>query len=281
MPRAIAAFLLLGACWAQAPAPLEFEVATVKPVDAVAPGRPAKTGGPGTSSPGLVYYRQTLKHLFMLAYGMRADQVICPDWMVSAGFDIAAKVPATAKAEDMNAMLAKLLVERFSVKLHRDLRQFPAYAMTVAKGGLKIRPTEYPNASPDTPSTIPLTLDKNDFPILPKDLNAQARVSWVKDGSFRETFRAYTMARLAEAVAEALPPAFTAQMEPMPQRVEDRTEVKGMFDFTLEYQGRSDDSSGPALPGALEKQLGLHLEKITLPEEVIVIDQIEKTPSAN
>lgn len=288
MHVAAVSLLLLsaGAVWAQGPNQLEFEVATVKPANPDAPVRPPQSGGPGTSAPGIISYHQSLKRLFMQAYGMRANQVICPDWMVSTSFDIVAKVPEGAiaegaRAEDMNGLLGKLLVERFQVKLHRERRDFAAYAMTVAKGGLKMKPTEYPNASPEIPSRIPFTLDKNDFPVLPKELNVQLRVSWIKNGSFRETFRAFTMARLAEAVAQALPVIITAQMEPMAERVEDRTGVQGMFDFTLEYQGRSDDSSGPALPGALEKQLGLHLEKITLPDDVIVIDRIEKKPIEN
>src|SRR6185436_13583434 len=39
----------------------------------------------------------------------------------------------------MGPMLRALLEERFKLKTHRELEQVPMYAMTVAKGGLKIK----------------------------------------------------------------------------------------------------------------------------------------------
>ena len=42
----------------------------------------------------------------------------------------------------MGPMLRALLEERFKLKTHRELEDVPMYGMTVAKGGLKIKPID-------------------------------------------------------------------------------------------------------------------------------------------
>jgi uncharacterized protein (TIGR03435 family) len=75
----------------------------------------------------------------------------------------------------------------------------------------------------------------------------------------------------------------------------DRTGLQGRFDFTLnwtadESQFRSmgvrvppppqDGSGPPGLFTAIQEQLGLRLESVTAPVEVIVIDRVER-PTEN
>jgi uncharacterized protein (TIGR03435 family) len=87
-------------------------------------------------------------------------------------------------------------------------------------------------------------------------------------------------------------------------RVIDKTGLTGKYDFTLEFacegcrgmganlpvfSGRTDspaaDPSESGLPGiftALEKQLGLKLEKThDIPLDVIVVDRMDKVPTEN
>src|SRR5262245_66649024 len=40
----------------------------------------------------------------------------------------------------MGPMLRAFLEERLQLQLHRDVEDIPAYALTIAKGGLKIKP---------------------------------------------------------------------------------------------------------------------------------------------
>lgn len=286
MKSAVALIALLS-CAGYAQTKLEFEVASIKPEDPNHPGgAPSKKGGPGTGDPGLIRYHNNLLGLFLEAYGVRPYQIAGPEWMRSETFDVAARPAPGTTEEQANVMLQNLLLERFGVKMHHEMREFPAYNMTIAKGGSKLKATEYPNASPKTPSHIEFTLDKNDFPVLPKDLAVQARVDWTKSGSFRSTFRAFTMARLAEEVQAALPDFMSSEYmrtaTSVPPRVFDKTGLAGaMYDFTLEYEGRGDDASGPSIFTALEKQLGLTLEKIRWPEDVMVLDHIEKVPADN
>jgi len=219
----------------------------------------------------------------MQAYGVRSDQVAGPEWIKTEGFDVAAKVPPGTTADQVNVMLQNLLAERFAVTLHHEMRNAPAYAMTVAKTGLKLKETEYPNASLDAPDSLSFTRDKNEFPILPKELAVQIRVSWTKNGSIRSTFRSYPVARFAQDVEGALPYSLASELGPpgLPPRVLDQTGLTGKYDFTFEYSDGSADSFGPSIFSALEKQLGLRLDKIELPQDVIVIDRINKVPAEN
>jgi len=85
-----------------------------------------------------------------------------------------------------------------------------------------------------------------------------------------------TMAQLALKLSEALK---------VP--VLDQTEIKGAFDFRLEWtpdemQAKTPDAppSGPSLFSAVQEQLGLRLEGRKVPAEVLVIDRAE-LPSEN
>jgi uncharacterized protein (TIGR03435 family) len=75
--------------------------------------------------------------------------------------------------------------------------------------------------------------------------------------------------------------------------VVDATGLKGVFDFTLEWSPDDtrrmpppDDSvnagsSGPSVFSALQEQLGLKLEGRKGPVEILMVDHIEKAPTAN
>jgi uncharacterized protein (TIGR03435 family) len=69
---------------------------------------------------------------------------------------------------------------------------------------------------------------------------------------------------------------------PLRQPVVDRTAIEGTFDIELTYAPDGDtDSSLPSIFTALQEQLGLRLEPRKVPVEILVIDHIEKIPTAN
>jgi uncharacterized protein (TIGR03435 family) len=71
--------------------------------------------------------------------------------------------------------------------------------------------------------------------------------------------------------------------------------LTGRYDFRLEYAGGAgiggmqqppdlfteQGATAPSLAAALDKQLGLKLEKATATLEMLVIDHVEKTPTEN
>jgi uncharacterized protein (TIGR03435 family) len=264
--RLAAVLLLPYGPFAQAPAAppaagpavqqLEFEVATIKPRDPDRPMPAGSTGGPGTADPGRISYRMTLRRLLVLAYEVTGEQV----------------------------MLQHLLAERFRMTLHHELQDKLAYDLTVAKTGLKLKETLYADAKPASNGSMDFTLDKNDFPILPEGSAVQARATWVKNGSMRATFRAYSIAALARDLVGVLTLMITVDQDPtrtFVTRVIAKTGLTGRYDFTLEYSGLGDDASGPSIFSAVEKQLGLKLDKSKAPLDAIVIDHIDKVPTKN
>src|SRR5450755_4746486 len=138
--RALIAVSLLGSYVALAQAPtarpkfVEFEVATVKPVDAdVHAGRMFNMDGKRRWKAT----NFTLKNLIALAYDLSPRTISGgPGWMETQHFDIEAVTPGSVKPSrrEQMQMLQTLLVERFKLKFHREPKEFSIYELTVAKG---------------------------------------------------------------------------------------------------------------------------------------------------
>jgi uncharacterized protein (TIGR03435 family) len=61
--------------------------------------------------------------------------------------------------------------------------------------------------------------------------------------------------------------------------VVDKTELQGFYEVSLKYSLTNSDDA-PILPTALSEQLGLMLQPVNVPVEVLVIDRIER-PTEN
>ncbi len=299
------AFALPLFCWAQTPAqPLRFEVASVHVADAKPPQNPMPAagvigGGPGTTEPTRITYRWVLmRRLLMEAFGVPFDQLSGSDWVVGedARFDIVANLPDAATKDQVPEMLLNLLKDRFKLTYHREKKEFDMYALVIAKGGHKLKDAEIPDGPPPeapAPGTRaqPATLDRDGFPQLPAGrTNAQGVSS---NGVSRFAFRMATPQTLLGMLRIALGSS----------RSEDKTGLTGKYDFKLEFSpaglpgplaGRPiaaapgaappaavSDPGGPDLFTALEKQLGLKLEKSKTQLDVFVVDRMDKAPTEN
>src|SRR4051812_24070030 len=118
---------------AQTPASLAFEVASLKP------SQPGGRGGGIRPSPGGERYVATnipLRMYLMVAWRLKVDQIVGgPDWVDNDRFDMNAKAEKPSSVDDLHTMLQNLLVERFKLRFHRDVRELPAYVLTVEKSG--------------------------------------------------------------------------------------------------------------------------------------------------
>lgn len=239
----------------------EFEVATVKPSD---PNRPG--WGINVNRSGMFTTRNTtLADLIKFAYDLHPKQVVnAPAWFDSDKFDVEGK-PDTAgmpTVTQMRTMLQKLLMERFSLKFHKEQKELSAYAITVFKGGEKIKKEE------NAPVPVPGFggRPQNGFNV-----------------------RNATMAEFASVL----------QAQFMDQPVVDQTGlgntrysfvVKFTPDATMHPFGSgsappqpppaADADAPPDLYSAMEQQLGLRMQKTKAPVEVMIIEKIEK-PLAN
>jgi len=120
-----------------------FEVASIRPLDPHARLNFGKE--PSFPSNRLSYGVVNVKSLIELAFGVVTNEISGgPDWIDSQLYSIDAKVEGDALLTQvqMQPLLQSLLEERFQLKVHREQRVVPGYALVLAKGGSKLQPTK-------------------------------------------------------------------------------------------------------------------------------------------
>lgn len=269
-----------------------FEVASVKVFSGG--GRRMMTGGPGTPNPGQVsYIGLSLGALLQKAYGVLPDQILGPPWLNSELYSVIAKVPPGTTVEQFAQMLQALLSDRFRLALRHEQRERVAYELVVAKGGPKLKPSAEARLAPD-PNALPQPAqsrkDDQGCPIQQPGVHDLA-------GSFGSgvqctSARNYSLPEIAQWLEMFIP---LVSGEPFGSvgkvHVIDRTGISGEYDFTLRFTfqptfpGRvpdpDADDPGISLFAALEKDLGLRLEKKKALFDILVVDQASKTPTDN
>ena len=82
----------------------------------------------------------TLKMLINVAYKIRNYELSGgPAWLESEHYDVNAKAEGNPTQDQMFLMLQKMLEDRFKLKLHRETKELPVYALLVAKNGPKLK----------------------------------------------------------------------------------------------------------------------------------------------
>ncbi len=122
-------------------AKVEFEVATVKPSDPNKPGWGINVNRSGM----FTTHNTTLADLIKFAFDLHPKQVIgAPAWYDTEKFDLTGKPnqPGIPSVKQMQAMLQKLLADRFELTFHKEKKELSAYSITVAKDGAKISKEE-------------------------------------------------------------------------------------------------------------------------------------------
>lgn len=198
-----------------------------------------------------------------------------PSWIGSTYYSIDAKPEGTETATMMRGpMLQALLEDRFKLKVHRETKEMPAYALVVAKGGPKLEATK-------EGSCTPMALTQSPPPLLePGQPPPCGASSAGRDGLLKAW--GWSMANLCRFLTLRLN-----------RKVIDKTGIAGLFDIIDVFNLSIDsslanmaDEGGLAAPDptaafrdSLQK-LGLRLELTKDATEFIVIDHIER-PSAN
>jgi uncharacterized protein (TIGR03435 family) len=226
--------------------PLQFEVASIRPHK----GAVTFSADPAVRGSRVIGTASTLADLITVAYGVRSDQISNgPAWITRDRFDIEAKTPGDVPptAEQARLMMQDLLTERFQVRLHRETRDLPAYALIVGKNGAKLKISD-PNA------------------------RESGFVQATPDGLHMETKKG-SMERLARQLSSSAG-----------RPVIDKTGLAGTYEYTLDWFPATrippPESNVPSMFIAVQEQLGLRLESTTAPQEVLVIDRVDK-PSEN
>uniref|UniRef100_Q01YT5 Uncharacterized protein n=1 Tax=Solibacter usitatus (strain Ellin6076) TaxID=234267 RepID=Q01YT5_SOLUE len=292
--------------------PTTFEVASVKPAASMVGGmiRVRMAGGPGQPDPGQINYSNvTLKNVLMTAYNVKGYQISGPSWLESERFDIVAKVPKGATKEQFQLMLQNLLAERFKLKLHRESKELPIYALVVAKNGLKMKETPKDDPAAPAAGTPPASPDagfgggeprirmgKDGMPQMPPGGPGRGGMMMMmgNGGKARMQANKQKVTQIAEMLGNQLG-----------RPVVDQTGLTADYDFSLEFSAddtmrgpgmmappapspdgggagvSASEGGGPSLMAALQEQLGLKLEPKKGPIDLLVIDNLEKVPTEN
>jgi uncharacterized protein (TIGR03435 family) len=91
-----------------------------------------------------------MEDLLSFAFNVSGKQIAGPDWIRETRFDIVATIPAGVTPDDVPAMLQDLLRERFHLRVRREPREFPVYALTLAKNGRALTPSPVKDIEPET-----------------------------------------------------------------------------------------------------------------------------------
>lgn len=257
---------------AQPPDAPAFEVASIKPNSAgmSAPSRIViETGDRVTIS------NAPLRTIIQATYRLNDRQLIAgPGWIASERFDINAKADRRVPADQLRAMLQRLLSDRFKLAVHTETRDEPIYSLVVARRDRTLGPKMHTAAAdcerlraaarggaPPGPNTAPCGMVMR-----PGHLAARGmRLGQIARFLSREAGR----------------------------RVVDRTGLTGTYDWDVEFTpkaflGASFDRNrfpninpdGPSIFAAVQEQLGLKLEAENGEGTVLVIDHVER-PTAN
>jgi uncharacterized protein (TIGR03435 family) len=236
-----------------------FEVATIKPS---APNKPGKLFG--FRGGHFITINTNLNDLIAFAYGLHAKQIVdAPAWFGTDLFDIEGKPDADGRPnqKQMSTMVQKLLADRFKLTFHHDKRELAVYVITVASGGPKMTKS---TAGPNDPGGFGFR-GLGDLNV--RNLTMKDFATWMQSGV-------------------------------MDKPVVDQTELTDRYDFQLkwtpddsqfaQFRGtgavppppKDDPNAPPGLYTAIQEQIGLKMGPAKFPDDVIVVDHVEK-PSEN
>ena len=274
---AVAGLLAVPLAAQQPPSPLE--VASVKP-NRSPDARPGFAVAPGRYT----WTAYTVKSLIDLSHQRNAfdrrETIGGPDWIDKDRFDIVVQAEKGSALTDPDGfpgpvfgMVRAVLVERFGLVTHNEVRERPVYALTTARSdrrlgaGLKPADADCSEAMRRMVSPVPGPRPPGPPPCS------------FGGGPGRIQGNVVTLAMLANMLAGTVG-----------RPVIDRTGVPGHFDVTLEYapeagitgplppgvppQDPAPRSDAPSLFTALQEQLGLKLESTRAPVDVLVIDHV-------
>jgi uncharacterized protein (TIGR03435 family) len=234
-----------------APTNLAFEVASVRPHVDGAPGSTGRTGI--EENPGQIRIENlSLRTLIAISYGVKgSEQLVVPGWLSTTTFDITAKPPAGYKHDQLQFLLRNLLADRFKLAVHHETKPISAFALVVAKGGPKLHEAAGPRSY---------------LTVRPGLIEGKQR----------------SIGELAGGLTSVLGRA-----------VRDQTGLGAAYDLKLEWtpdappptpdgaEAGSAPEPGPSLFTALQEQLGLKLESIKIPGDVVIVDHMEKVATEN
>ena len=231
----------------------------------------------------------TLRELILRAFDIKAYQLEGgPAWMNTAKFEIDARANRDATEQEIGAMLRALLIDRFALRTHTEVRQMRQFELILARSDGRPGPSLKP-----TSSECLQKIDerrRNPGPRAPRptvgsleEMRVQMRTPECGVESMRLTgpFRTYTMSGMPLS-------ALVARIDSeLSAPVINKTGLTGPFDVVLEFESARPN---PVTPGplpdldfqavplgfALQRQLGLKLEEVKAPLDIVITESAQQ-----
>jgi uncharacterized protein (TIGR03435 family) len=256
--------------------PTTFDVVSVRPTQIAADGTAIESPPNGD---GITMRNITVQEIVDYAYSFNHPELVSglPEWAKTKNYDLVAKVADAnlAAFRKLNQqlrrqMLLAVLAERFQLKVHREPKEVPIYALVVGKKGAKMKEAA------------------------PADQYASGSKSEDGTPAGAGTLIPTAKGLTGQAVQMATFALMLSRLN-LGREVVDRTGLTGRYDFTLRcapteamrpvINGQmqpvsEEDAALPSIFTAVQEQLGLKLESTKGMIEGLVIDHIEQ-PSEN
>jgi uncharacterized protein (TIGR03435 family) len=220
----------------------------------------------------------SLRDLVMRAYGAGVWQVIWPKWLEPGGrgqpnpypnYQLQAVMPASTTKAQLQSMFRSLLTERFGFRSHTETRSVTVYQLSISPSGSKLHGAEDPHLPPGTE-------------MIARDPHGW-RLPLIAAGSpTSDRVGAYMLTHFVGLCIFLLNNEYP---------IVDKTglDPDSWYDtpFFMPFAVGSDSRAGAPRPEpgdlikAVEKQLGLRIQKTTAPFELIAIDHAERIPTEN
>jgi uncharacterized protein (TIGR03435 family) len=213
---------------------------------------------------GLSLINLPLESMICSAWNLKPYQVSgLSGWMKSSTFDLTAKVSGDDVAAykklsvaQREQMLQKLLIERFQLKVHMEMKTLPIYDLVVDKNGSKLKVSTAIEA--------------------PSDEERKANPDKYKKGSMMMGPGTY------EGTGMPVQSLTSTLGSVLGKPVHDATGLTGLYDITLHFRpeeaeaGNDDNADAPSVFSAVQEQLGLKLLPNKGPVETLVVDAAQK-----
>lgn len=233
-----------------------FEVATIKPQAPDEKGFAFLLNRGNFIGKGL-----TLEKMMTISLSLNAAQIVgLPEWATQDKYDIDAKpdTPGQPSLKQFMSEVAKLMTERYGLKYHVEKRTMTAYSLTVAKGGIKMKPS--PTGSGDIPG----------FGLPPGRL-------FINNATMQELSAFLQSDMFDHPVVDQTNLGATRYNGTLKYQMDDNQLLKA----GLKAQPQSDSGdTPPPLITALAQDFGLKLESGKIPVDVLVVDSVTK-PTPN
>jgi len=222
-----------------------------------------------------------------------------PDWTIEARFDIQATYPAGATAALLPEMLQTLLKDRFGLVAHTEPRRIQGYELVVGKDGVKMREVEAvdelekdfsnaPGPRLTNDSTTESPSGKSRSILIPEEIGYRR----ITARSFWELRTTAEGVQRIDATRMSMPEFAGLLRLNVGKPVFDKTGLTGVYQFKTELDRMTSSLSNTDRNGNLREptgvstfraieNLGLTLQELRTPVNVLVVDNVNRTPTEN